>query len=76
MRPAAGKSVVFCGAMKPERQGLDAAFNLGGAVAAAGVLPPGSVAVCMGGRVPDCDDAWRNTETGLFCGPADGEPSP
>ena len=74
---AAGKSVVFCGAMKPERfKDSDAAFNLGGAVAAAGVLPPGSVAVCMGGRVFDCDDAWRNTETGLFCGPADGEPPP
>ena len=74
---AAGKSVVFCGAMKPERfKDSDAAFNLGGAVAAAGVLPPGSVAVCMGGRVFDCDDAWRNTETGLFCGPAAGEPPP
>ena len=74
---AAGKTVVFCGAMKPERfKDSDAAFNLGGAVAAAGVLPPGSVAVCMGGRVFDCDDAWRNTETGLFCGPADGEPPP
>ena len=51
---AEGKAVVFTGAMRPERfKDSDAPFNVGGAVAAASVLPAGSVAVCMGGRVID-----------------------
>mmetsp|Transcript_792 Transcript_792/g.1582 ORF Transcript_792/g.1582 Transcript_792/m.1582 type:complete len:185 (+) Transcript_792:15-569(+) len=63
---AAGKAVVFTGAMKPERfKDSDASFNFGGAVSATSIIRPGSVAVCMGGRVVDCMKCLRD-ELGRF----------
>ena len=64
---AAGKSVVFCGAMKPERfKDSDAAFNFGAAVGATSLLPPGAVVIVMGGNVIDCAKAERDLQNGLF----------
>ena len=61
------KTVVFTGALKPERfKDSDAAFNLGGAIAATGCLPPGSVAICMGGMVIPAPLAERCPDTGRF----------
>ena len=61
------KTVVFTGALKPEHfKDSDAAFNLGGAIAATGCLPPGSVAICMGGMVIPAPLAERCPDTGRF----------
>ena len=35
-------------------------------MAASSVLPPGSVAVCMGGRAIDCTHCERDAATGRF----------
>ena len=64
---AQGKAVCFTGAMRPEKfKDSDAAFNLGGAVAAAGLLPPGSVAICMGGAVIESRFCQRDARTHRF----------
>ncbi len=64
---ARGKAVVFTGSMRPERfRESDAGFNLGGAVAAAGLLPEGTVAICMGGEVIDCRHCRRDAQTHRF----------
>ena len=64
---AATKAIAFTGAMKPSAfKDSDATFNVGAAVAATAVLPPGSVVVVMGGRVIDCERCVRDLNTGLF----------
>lgn len=61
-----GKTVVLTGAMRPAAVvGSDAAFNLGGAVAAAQVLRPGVWGV-MNGRVFPAAALEKNTATGRF----------
>lgn len=61
-----GKTVVLTGAMRPVAvRGSDAAFNLGGAVAAAQVLGAGVWGV-MNGRVFPADLLEKNTATGRF----------
>ena len=64
---AQGKAVAFTGAMKPERfKDSDASFNLGGAVFATALLPPGAVVVCMGGDAIPADVCVRDTASGRF----------
>lgn len=64
---AAGKAVAFTGAMKPERfKDSDAAFNLGAAVGATATGAPGSVVVCMGGRVINAASCTRDEASGFF----------
>jgi L-asparaginase len=64
---AAGKRVVFTGAMQPERfRDSDASFNLGGAIAATEILPSGSVFICMGGRVIPANECVRDPTSGRF----------
>ena len=64
---AHGKAVVFTGAMRPERfRQSDAAFNLGGAVAATSLIPTGTVAVCMGGAVVDSRFCRRDEQSHRF----------
>ena len=59
-------TVVFTGAAKPERfKDSDASFNLGAAIAAVGLLPRGSVAICMGGLVIGAMECTR-TADGTF----------
>lgn len=65
---ALGKTVVLTGAMRPASVlGSDAAFNLGGAVVAAGVLGRGVWGV-MNGRVFPAQALEKDTETGRFDG--------
>lgn len=64
---ASSKAVVFVGAMKPERfKDSDASFNLGMAVGGTALLPPGSIALAMGGNVIDCHAVERDLATGFF----------
>eukprot|EP00536_Pseudo-nitzschia_multiseries_P007561 jgi/Psemu1/195897/e_gw1.179.13.1 len=59
--------VVITGAMRPERfSNSDADFNLGMAVAAVQLLPPGFVGICMHGRILRHDDIDRDLDTGQF----------
>ncbi len=61
-----GKTIVLTGAMVPFAFGSsDGLFNLGGAVAAVQVLPPG-VYVTMNGRVFPWDRVRKNRSTGVF----------
>ena len=61
-----GKTVVLTGAMIPIAFGSsDGLFNLGGAIAAAQVLPSG-VYVVMNGRVFPWDQVRKNRATGIF----------
>ena len=60
------RTVVFTGAMRPARMlDSDAAFNLGFAVAAARLLPPG-VHLAMHGRVFDPAAAHKDRQAGRF----------
>ena len=60
------KTVVLTGAMIPIAFGSsDGLFNLGGALTAAQVLPPG-VYITMNGRVFDWDNVRKNPDTGVF----------
>lgn len=60
------KTIVLTGAMRPHSLYVsDASFNLGGAVIAAQLLPPGVHAV-MNGRVFAADAVRKNTEVGRF----------
>ena len=62
----AGKTVVLTGAMIPIAFGSsDGLFNLGGAITAAQVLPPG-VYITMNGRVFPWDRVRKNRSTGVF----------
>lgn len=60
------KTIVLTGAMIPIGFGSsDGLFNLGGAMTAVQILPPG-VYVTMNGRVFDWDNVRKNRETGIF----------
>ena len=61
-----GKTIVLTGAMIPIAFGSsDGLFNLGGALTAVQVLPPG-VYVIMNGCVFPWDNVQKNRETGVF----------
>lgn len=61
-----GKTVVFTGAFLPAAfRESDADFNLGFALAAARILPPGSY-IAMNGRVIPAAKAHKNVEAGSF----------
>jgi len=63
---ASEKVVVLTGAMRPWSLGRsDGTFNLGGAVIAARLLPPGVYGV-MNGRVFNAQDLHKDTESGRF----------
>ncbi len=60
------KAVVLTGAMIPIAFGSsDGLFNLGGALTAVQILPPG-VYITMNGRVFDWDKVRKNRDTGVF----------
>jgi L-asparaginase len=60
------KTIVLTGAMIPIAFGSsDGLFNLGGAITAVQVLPPG-VYVTMNGRVFPWDNVRKNRDTGVF----------
>lgn len=60
------KTIVLTGAMIPIAFGSsDGLFNLGGALTAVQVLPPG-VYVTMNGRIFDWDNVRKNRSTGVF----------
>lgn len=60
------KTIVLTGAAVPApREGSDAPFNIGYALAAAQQLPTG-VYVAMNGRVFPWDDVKKNVTTGIF----------
>ena len=62
----AGKTIVLFGAMQPARmRRSDAVFNLGFAVAAVGLLPPG-VYVAMNGDVFEAGKVRKNLKAGRF----------
>jgi L-asparaginase len=61
-----GKTIVLTGAMIPFAFGSsDGLFNMGGAITAAQVLPPG-VYIVMNGRVFNWSQVRKNRETGIF----------
>lgn len=61
-----GKTVVLTGAMRPHSLSTsDGTFNLGGALIAAQILPPGIYGV-MNGRVIPADALDKDIETGRF----------
>ena len=61
-----GKTIVLTGAMIPIAFGSsDGLFNLGGALTAVQVLPPG-VYLTMNGRVFHWDNVRKNRDTGVF----------
>lgn len=61
-----GKTIVLFGSMQPARmRRSDAVFNLGYAVAAVGLLPPG-VYVAMNGEVFEAGKVRKNLEAGRF----------
>ena len=60
------KTIILTGAMRPWCIGRsDGNFNLGGAIIAARLLPPGVYGV-MNGRVFTAQDLSKNVETGRF----------
>jgi L-asparaginase len=60
------KSIVLTGAMIPYAiMGSDSLFNLGFAIAAAQLLPPG-VYLAMNGQVFPWDNVRKNTASGVF----------
>jgi L-asparaginase len=60
------KTIVLTGAMIPIAFGSsDGLFNMGGALTAVQILPPG-VYVVMNGRVFDWDKVRKNRESGVF----------
>jgi L-asparaginase len=61
-----GKTIVLTGALNPARfRGSDAIFNIGGALAAAQVSPPG-VYIFMNGRVFDARKVRKNRDKNRF----------
>jgi L-asparaginase len=65
-RLATVKTVVMTGALQPAAMArTDAGLNLGGALVACQVLPPG-IFVCMSGRVFRAGDVRKNVSTGRF----------
>lgn len=66
----AGKHIVLTGAMVPYSvSGSDALFNLGGAVMACQLTPPG-VYIVMNGQCFNWNDIRKNREAGVFEGRA------
>ncbi|HKT32607.1 MAG TPA: asparaginase domain-containing protein [Gammaproteobacteria bacterium] len=62
----ADKTIVLTGALNPARfRGSDAMFNIGGALAAAQVAPPG-VYIYMNGRVFDARRVRKNRDRNRF----------
>ena len=60
------KTVVFTGAMRPQKMvDSDASFNVGVAVGALGVLGAG-VYLAMNGRIYGANSVRRDGRTGLF----------
>lgn len=60
------KTIVFTGAMQPARfHSSDAIFNIGCAVAAVQILPPG-VYIAMNGRIFSAQRARKNREANQF----------
>lgn len=63
---SAGTTVVLTGAIEPAAmRNSDAAFNLGSALVAAQVLPPG-VFVAMNGRILPSDEVAKDAGSGVF----------
>ena len=61
-----GKVMVLTGAMQPARfKSSDAAFNIGCAVAAVQVLPPGAY-IAMNGRIFSPDNVRKNVDLNRF----------
>ena len=61
-----GHVFVFTGAMIPYAlEDSDAVFNLGCAISAVQMLPPG-VYITMGGRIYDADNVRKNRDKGIF----------
>ena len=61
-----GKTVIFTGAMRPQKMvDSDAAFNVGVAMGALNVLGAG-VYLAMNGRVHEANSVRRGGRTGLF----------
>jgi len=61
-----GKTIVLTGAMQPARfKSSDAEFNIGAAVAAVQLLPPG-VYIAMNGRIFDPDKVQKNRKRNRF----------
>jgi L-asparaginase len=66
LRGLAGRTIVLTGAMQPARfRTSDAHFNLGTAVAAVQILPPG-VYVAMNGQIFDPEHARKNVAANRF----------
>lgn len=62
----AGKMIVLTGSLQPARfKGTDAPFNVGVAIGAVQVLPPG-VYIAMGGEVFNPEKVRKNTEANRF----------
>ncbi|MDE2069719.1 MAG: asparaginase [Gammaproteobacteria bacterium] len=62
----ADKTIVLTGALNPARfRGSDAMFNIGGALAAAQIAPPG-IYIYMNGRVFDARRVRKNRERNRF----------
>jgi len=65
-REVPDKTIVLTGAMIPIAFGSsDGLFNLGGALTAVQVLPPG-VYIAMNGRIFTSDNVRKNRDTGIF----------
>ncbi len=66
LRSVPDKVIVLTGSMEPARfRSSDAEFNIGCAIAAVQLLPPG-VYVVMNGRIFDSDRVIKNVELGRF----------
>ena len=63
---ARGKTIVLTGALEPARfKTSDAMFNIGAAITAVQILPPG-VYITMNGQVFDYDKVVKDVEQGRF----------
>ena len=66
LKTIANKTIVLTGAMQPAKfRFTDAVFNIGAALTAVQVLPPG-VYIAMNGRVFDADRVTKNVELNRF----------
>ena len=66
LRSLDGKTIVLVGAMQPACfRDSDAVFNLGFAVAAVQLLPPGTY-IAMNGKILDPESAYKNRDASRF----------
>jgi L-asparaginase len=66
LKGIAGKTIVLTGSMQPARfKATDAAFNVGVAIGAVQVLPPG-VYIAMSGQIFDPEKSRKNVAEGRF----------